>query len=162
MWRTLILAIAVTVCCSLTLPGLLQADQPTGGSAQPTDGRTSPGMAGPVQVIPRTAASTADSGSAPAVPAHRLPEGRRERRILRTAQWVAGLRGDMRRIYDTYGGPSTRYREMVMGRVIERWTYLGRGKQFAFQDGNLVKTIEFPPGSPWIDEAHRNSLILSP
>jgi hypothetical protein len=49
-----------------------------------------------------------------------------------------------------------------MGRVVEKWTYIDLGNQFAFLDGTLAKTIEFTPGSPWIDEAHRNSLILSP
>jgi hypothetical protein len=68
----------------------------------------------------------------------------------------------MKETYETYGAPSTRYRETVMGRVIEKWTYIDLGKQFAFEDGTLTKTIEFPPGSPWIGEAHRNSLILSP
>ena len=162
MWRTLILVIAVTVCCGLALPGLLQADQPTGGSGQVTGDKVASGMAGSIQMAPGNQTSAADSGGTPAVPAHKLVRSRLERRVFRMAWWAANLRGDMKQTYDTYGAPSTRYRDTVMGRVVERWTYIDLGKQFAFEDGKLVKIVDFPPGSPWIDEAHRNSLILSP
>jgi hypothetical protein len=73
--------------------------------------------------------------------------GKRGRRLFRTAYWAAGLQGDMRAIYDSYGYPSSRYREVKAGVNYERWTYLDAGKQFIFRDGRLIRTREFNPGS---------------
>jgi hypothetical protein len=66
--------------------------------------------------------------------------GRRGRRLFKTAYWAAGLEGDMRTIYDTYGYPSSRYREVEAGVTLEKWTYLEDGKQFIFRDGKLMRT----------------------
>ena len=66
--------------------------------------------------------------------------GKHERRLFKTAYWAAGLEGDMRNIYDTYGYPSSRYREVEAGVTLEKWTYLEDGKQFIFRDGKLMRT----------------------
>ena len=73
--------------------------------------------------------------------------GKRGRRLFKTAYWAAGLIGDMKRIYDTYGYPSSRYREQKAGVVLERWTYLDAGLQFTFRDDKLTRTRHFNPGS---------------
>jgi len=73
--------------------------------------------------------------------------GKRERRLFRLQQWAKSLKGDMKRIYDTYGFPSSRYREATMGRVVERWTYLSRGLEFTFQDTRLIRTRRFIPAT---------------
>ncbi|HVP57641.1 MAG TPA: hypothetical protein VMU02_06050, partial [bacterium] len=46
-----------------------------------------------------------------------------------------------------YGAPSTRYRESTMDRVVEKWVYADLGKVFSFEDGKLVETANFMPGS---------------
>ncbi len=73
--------------------------------------------------------------------------GKRERRLFRLHLWARSLKGDMKHIYDTYGFPSTRYREETMGRVTEKWTYLTQGLEFTFRDGKLIKTRHFIPSS---------------
>jgi hypothetical protein len=75
-------------------------------------------------------------------------QGKRERRLFRIKRLGALLKGDMLDTYETYGYPSSRYREEVMGRVVERWTYLEEGKQFTFRDGALIRERQFAPGSP--------------
>ena len=74
--------------------------------------------------------------------------GKRGRRLFRVKRWAALLRGDMKSTYETYGYPSSRYREEVMGRMVERWTYLEAGRQFTFSDGRLVRERRFAPRSP--------------
>lgn len=73
--------------------------------------------------------------------------GKRGRRMFKAAYWAAGLEADMKRIYDTYGYPSSRYREEKAGVILEKWTYLEAGKQFVFRDNRLARTREFNPGS---------------
>ncbi len=70
-----------------------------------------------------------------------------ERRQFRIKWWAAHLPDDMRDVYDEYGYPSSRYREEVMGRLVERWTYLGQGRRFAFKDGQLIEERQFSPGT---------------
>ncbi len=73
--------------------------------------------------------------------------GKRDRREFRAAYWVAGLEGDKKEIYDTYGNPSNRYREDRAGAVVERWIYAEDGKQFIFRDNKLTSTRTFKPGT---------------
>lgn len=73
--------------------------------------------------------------------------GKRGRRLFKTAYWAAGLTGDMKSIYDSYGYPSSRYREQKAGVVLEKWTYLEAGRQFIFRDNKLTRTRRFSPGS---------------
>jgi hypothetical protein len=73
--------------------------------------------------------------------------GKRGRRLFKTAYWAAGLTGDMKRIYDSYGNPSSRYREWKAGVMLEKWTYLEAGRQFIFRDDRLARTRRFNPGS---------------
>ena len=75
-------------------------------------------------------------------------QGKRERRLFRIKRLGALLKGDMLDTYKTYGYPSSRYREEVMGRVIERWTYLEEGVQFTFREGALIRERQFVPTSP--------------
>jgi hypothetical protein len=73
--------------------------------------------------------------------------GRHARRLFKTAYWAAGLTGDMKDIYETYGYPSSRYREEKVGVILEKWTYLEDGRQFIFRDDRLTRTRQFNPGS---------------
>lgn len=73
--------------------------------------------------------------------------GKRGRRLFKTAYWAAGLTGDMKEIYDSYGYPSSRFREQKVGVVLEKWTYLEAGRQFIFRDDKLTRTRNFNPGS---------------
>jgi hypothetical protein len=73
--------------------------------------------------------------------------GKRGRRLFKTAYWVAGLTGDMKRIYDSYGYPSGRYREHKVGVILEKWTYNEAGRQFIFNGDRLTRTRRFNPGS---------------
>jgi hypothetical protein len=73
--------------------------------------------------------------------------GKRARRLFKTAYWAAGLEGDMKAVYDAYGYPSTRYREVTAGVTLEKWTYLDDGTQFIFRDRKLTGTRDFNPGS---------------
>jgi hypothetical protein len=73
--------------------------------------------------------------------------GKRGRRQFKAAYWAAGLEGDKKKIYDTYGHPSSRYREDRAGVVVERWTYIDQGKQFIFQGNKLTRTRRFEPGT---------------
>ena len=70
-----------------------------------------------------------------------------ERRQFRIKWWAAHLPDDMREIYEEYGYPSSRYREEVMGRLVERWTYLKQGRRFAFRNGQLTEERQFAPGT---------------
>ena len=70
-----------------------------------------------------------------------------ERRQFRIRWWAAHLADDMRDVYDSYGYPSSRYREEVMGRLVERWTYIEHGRRFTFKDGELIEERRFAPGS---------------
>jgi hypothetical protein len=69
--------------------------------------------------------------------------GAGNRARFRTAYWAAGLTGDMKKVYDEYGYPSSRYRVEKMGEIEEKWTYLGAGKQFTFRGNRLVRDQRF-------------------
>jgi hypothetical protein len=84
------------------------------------------------------AAATDKSKVENAEPA-KLVEGKRERKQARMEAWVAGLEGDKKRIYAQYGHPSSRYREDVMGTVVEKWVYAGSGKIFTFKGNKLIR-----------------------
>jgi hypothetical protein len=68
--------------------------------------------------------------------------GAGSRARFRTAYWAAGLKGDMKEVYDEYGYPSARYREERVGIIEEKWTYMGAGKQFTFRGTKLVHERE--------------------
>lgn len=97
------------------------------------------------QAGPDSIASVPDEEDA--IPDPASVHGKRERRQFRIIWWAAHLRGDMKRIYETHGYPSSRYREEVMGRVVEKWTYIDEGKVFTFRDGRLTEKRQFNPGS---------------
>jgi hypothetical protein len=99
------------------------------------------------QVISPQDTGTAGSGTGEGLPRHKLVMTENETRAYRLKLWAALLKGDMKEVYDTYGAPSTRYRESTMGRVIEKWIYADQSKEFSFQDGKLMKTVDFRPGS---------------
>lgn len=72
------------------------------------------------------------------VPATKLVESKRERKTARIKNWISGLKGDKESIHREYGYPSGRYRQEVMGRVIEKWTYSEKGKTFIFEGSKIV------------------------
>jgi hypothetical protein len=76
-----------------------------------------------------------------------MVESMREKRIFRMKWWAARLKGDMKATYLEHGYPSYRYREYVMGSVVEKWTYLRKGKQFTFKDARLIDVRSFRPGT---------------
>jgi hypothetical protein len=67
-----------------------------------------------------------------------ITRGKRGRRLSRVDAWVQGLEGDKKRIFDRYGHPSGRRREMKMGDVIEIWVYSGQNRTFRFKGNRLV------------------------
>jgi hypothetical protein len=77
----------------------------------------------------------------------KMVESMREKRIFRMKWWAARLKGDMKATYMEHGHPSYRYREYVMGSVVEKWTYLRKGKQFTFKDSRLIDARSFRPGT---------------
>jgi len=75
----------------------------------------------------------------------RLARGKHGRKVWRATRWVDQLTGDKARVFDAYGMPSSRYREEVMGRVQEMWTYQEQGLEITFEGGKIVRTKEFIP-----------------
>jgi hypothetical protein len=75
----------------------------------------------------------------------RLATGKHGRKMWRIAFWVNTLTGDMARVFDSYGVPSSRYREETLGRVEETWTYLSEGLAITFHGDKIVRTREFMP-----------------
>jgi hypothetical protein len=69
----------------------------------------------------------------------KLVRSKRERRVERRGNWVEGLKGDKARIYELYGYPSGKYREEVMGTVVERWVYPEHGVTFKFKGNKLTR-----------------------
>jgi hypothetical protein len=69
----------------------------------------------------------------------KLVRSKRERRVERRTNWIKGLEGDKARIYELYGYPSGKYREEVMGTVVERWVYPEHGVTFKFKGGRLTR-----------------------
>lgn len=163
MRATIILAVGLSIGCGLALPCAVRADQAAGSSAQVITDQVSSDQAPDGQAISGTQTAVTGTGEdATNLLRHRLVQSESEKRVFRMRLWASLLQGDMKEIHRIYGYPSTRYREEVLGRLTERWTYFANGKQFIFENSKLVKTLELNPGSPWIDEAHRSSLILSP
>jgi hypothetical protein len=102
-------------------------------------------QAPPEQAGPDSVANLPDEEDT--IPDRDSVHGMRERRQFRIIWWAAHLKGDMKRIYETYGYPSSRYREEVMGRIVEKWTYIDDGKMFSFRDSRLTEKRQFNPGS---------------
>ena len=69
----------------------------------------------------------------------KLVRSKRERKVERRTNWIEGLEGDKARIYELYGYPSGKYREEVMGTVIERWVYPEHGVTFKFKGKKLTR-----------------------
>jgi hypothetical protein len=69
----------------------------------------------------------------------KIVKSKHERRIERRDNWIGGLEGDKARIFELYGYPSGRYREEVMGTVIERWVYPDQGVTFKFKGNTLIR-----------------------
>jgi hypothetical protein len=79
----------------------------------------------------------------------RLAKGKHGRKMWRTNYWVNSLEGDKAKIFDSYGMPSSRYREETMGRVEETWTYLEQGLEIVFHGDKIVRTKTlFPTRGP--------------
>ncbi|MGQ9603100.1 MAG: hypothetical protein ACUVUU_02715 [bacterium] len=98
-----------------------------------------PSVAQVLEQEPRTTDETSlsESGKNSLTPPKSL-HGKRERRLFRLENWVKSLKDDMKTVYETYGIPSSRYREESMGRVVEKWTYLDKGLEFTFQDAKII------------------------
>jgi len=69
----------------------------------------------------------------------KLVRSKRERKVERRTNWIEGLEGDKARIYELYGYPSGKYREEVMGTVVERWVYPEHGVTFKFKGKKLTR-----------------------
>jgi hypothetical protein len=79
----------------------------------------------------------------------RLTKGKHGRKMWRTNYWVNSLTGDKAKVFDSYGMPSSRYREETMGRVEETWTYLEQGLEIVFSGDNIARTKRsFPTRGP--------------
>jgi hypothetical protein len=87
-----------------------------------------------VQVVP---AKTLERGDL--LKTRSLVENEHQQRAFRVAYWAAGLTGDKKTVYDTYGYPSYRSRQEQLGAVTETWTYLGADKSFTFRGDRLTK-----------------------
>jgi hypothetical protein len=61
-----------------------------------------------------------------------------QRRTFRTAYWAAGLTGDKKAVFDTYGYPSVRSREEKLGELTETWFYLDGDRSFTFLGDRLI------------------------
>ena len=62
-----------------------------------------------------------------------------DRKVERRTNWIEGLEGDKARIYELYGYPSGKYREEVLGTVVERWVYPEHGITFKFKGSKLTR-----------------------
>ncbi len=69
----------------------------------------------------------------------KLVRSKHERKVERRTNWIEGLEGDKARIYELYGHPSGKYREEVMGTVVERWVYPEHGVTFKFKGKKLTR-----------------------
>ncbi|MGD8628224.1 MAG: hypothetical protein PVH52_04020 [bacterium] len=75
----------------------------------------------------------------PAEETKKFITSKHERKVERRNNWIEGLEGDKARIYELYGYPSGKYREEVMGAVIERWVYPEHGVTFKFKGNKLTR-----------------------
>jgi hypothetical protein len=136
---------------TLALAGVVQAEEATGAAdqtvADQAADQAAPDQSTIDQSLSPQAIEAMGSGIGEDLPSHKLVMTENETRAYRLKLWAALLRGDMKDVYNTYGAPSTRYRESTMGRVVEKWVYAGRGKEFSFEGGKLGKTVDFRPGS---------------
>lgn len=75
----------------------------------------------------------------------RLARGKRGRKMWRISRWVDQLSGDKAEVYNSYGMPSSRYREDTLGRVEEIWTYLDEGIEITFRGDSIIRTRRISP-----------------
>jgi hypothetical protein len=137
----------VLILCAFASSGVVRAQQATGVADQAVAGEAAVDQSATDQVVLPQGTGAMTSGTGEGLPHRKLVMTENELRAYRLKLWAALLKGDMKGVYDTYGAPSTRYRESTMGRVVEKWIYADQGKEFSFEDGKLVKTIDFKPGS---------------
>jgi hypothetical protein len=77
----------------------------------------------------------------------RLAKGKHGRKMWRATRWVDQLSGDKAKVFDSYGMPSSRYREETLGRVEETWTYLEQGMEITFQGDSIIRTKKIAPAT---------------
>jgi hypothetical protein len=65
-------------------------------------------------------------------------KGEKERRQVRFARWVDGLRGDRQAVYETEGFPTHHFYETAAGDRTEQWVYTERGLVFVFRGDVLT------------------------
>ena len=75
----------------------------------------------------------------------RLARGKHGRKMWRANRWADQLSGDKAEVYNSYGMPSSRYREDTLGRVEETWTYLGEGIEITFRGDSIIRTRRITP-----------------
>jgi hypothetical protein len=77
----------------------------------------------------------------------RLAKGKHGRKMWRAARWVDSLTGDKAKVFDSWGMPSSRYREETLGRVVEMWTYHDQGVEITFEGDKIIRSKRFTPGT---------------
>jgi len=77
----------------------------------------------------------------------RLAKGKHGRRMWKTTRWVSQLSGDKAKVFDSWGMPSSRYREDTLGRITEMWTYQDQGVEITFEGDTIIRTKRFTPGT---------------
>ncbi len=70
-------------------------------------------------------------------------KGKHERRHVRIARWIEGLRGAPQTVFAQEGMPVYRYRELVDSHLFEIWTYPERHLSYVFEGDRLVGTEPF-------------------
>jgi len=70
-------------------------------------------------------------------------KGEHERRHVRIARWIEGLRGAPQSVFAEEGMPVYRYRELVDSHLYELWTYPERHLTYVFEGDSLVGTEPF-------------------
>ena len=70
-------------------------------------------------------------------------KGKHERRHVRIARWIEGLRGEPRTVFAREGMPVYRYRELVDSHLYEIWTYPERHLSYVFEGDRLAGTEPF-------------------
>jgi|GEM_PF-6227697 len=132
---------------TLVFAGAVQAEEVSGTADQTVADQAAPDQSTVDQSVSSQASEATGSGIGEGLPGRKLVMTENETRAYRLKLWAALLKGDMKDVYGTYGAPSTRYRESTMGRVVEKWVYADKGKEFSFEGGKLAKTVDFKPGS---------------
>jgi hypothetical protein len=73
-------------------------------------------------------------------------KGKKGRKYFRQSYYVANLQNDKLAVYEEYGYPIHRLREVAYGERTETWTYYEDGVEFVFdQDSNLIRSRTFSP-----------------